>query len=162
MGRYWDIEMMKYSLLMLMLLAGAGCGQDWNAYAQGWMNLGQYNDASYRDQYYPYFGEDFFTSGYDPYESSPAGIDAERRRFESPFLPYFGDLFLSQGEPYRFSDPGPWVVYPLYPYDYYNYPYENRPVMKWPAFQKNWTSTLNYAKANSSFRVLGNGYWSTV
>lgn len=154
--------MMKYSLLMLMLLAGAGSGQDWNAYAQGWMNSGQYYDSSYKDQYYPYFGEDFFTSGYNPYEGSPEAITAQRRVFEAPFLPYFGDLFLSQGEPYRFGNPGPWVVYPLYPYDYYDYPSENRPVMKWPAFQKNWTSTMNYAKANSSFRVLGNGYWRTV
>lgn len=147
---------------MLMLLAGVGSGQDWNAYAQGWMNSGQYYDDSYKNQYYPYFGEDFFTSGYNPDEGSPGAIAAQRTRFEAPFLPYFGDLFLSKGEPYRFADSGPWVVYPLYPYDYYNYPFENRPVMEWPAFQKNWTSTLNYAKANSSFRVLGNGYWRTV
>ncbi|MDM7912111.1 MAG: hypothetical protein QUS09_03350, partial [Methanotrichaceae archaeon] len=102
--------MMKYGLLMLMLLAGAGSAQDWNAYAQEWIGSGQYYDSSYRNQYYPYFGEDFFTSGYNPYETSPEAIDAKRRAFEAPFLPYFGDLFLSKGEPYRVTYPGPWVV----------------------------------------------------
>lgn len=147
---------------MLMLTAGAVSGQDWNAYAQGWMDSGQYYDGSYREQYYPYFGEDFFSSGYNPYESSPEAIASQRRTFEAPFLPYFGDLFLSKGETYRFADSGPWAVYPLYPYDYYSYPFESRPVMAWPAFQKNWTTTMSYARANSSFRVLGQGYWRTV
>lgn len=154
--------MMKYGLLMLMLLAGAASGQDWNAYAQDWIGSGQYYDGSYREQYYPYFGEDFFTSGYNPYESSPEAIAAHRERFEAPFLPYFGDLFLSKGEPYQFAYPGPWTVYPLYPYDYYDYPSENRPVMKWPAFQKNWTSTINFARSSSSFRILSGGAWTTA
>ncbi len=162
MGKHWDSSM-KYSFLALMLLAGAVGGQDWNAYAQGWMNSGMYSDGTYRDQYYPYFGEDFFNSGYDPYEGSPLAINEERKRFEAPFLPYFGNLFLSKGEPYSFADSEPWAVYPLYPYDdYYNFPSDNRPALKWPAFHKNWTTTLNYAKANSSFRVLGDGYWRTV
>ncbi len=154
--------MMKYGLLMLMLFTGAAIGQDWNAYAQGWIGSGQYYDAGYREQYYPYFGEDFFSSGYNPYESSPKAIDAQRKSFEAPFLPYFGDLFLSKGEPYRFAYPGPWVDYSLYPYGYYDYPSENRPIMVWPAFQKNWTSTINFARSSSSFRVFSGGIWTTA
>lgn len=153
---------MKYSLAMLMLLVGATSGQDWNAYAQGWIGSGQYYDGSNREQYYPYFGEDFFNSGYNPYESSPEAIEARRTRFEAPFLPYFGDLFLSQGEPYRFAYPGPWVDYSLYPYGYYDYPSGNRPVTGWPAFQKNWTSTINFARSSSSFKVFSGGAWTTA
>ncbi len=156
-------------LTLILLLAGTAVAQDWQTYAQDWMGSGQYYDASYRQQYYPYFGEDFFSTGYDPHQSSQEAIAAQRQKFETPFFPYFGDGFLAYDEPYRFTYPGPWGVFPMDAYGYYYYPYypyynpwSDRPVMAWPEFRKNWTKTMNYAKANSSFRVLSSGYWRTV
>ncbi len=157
--------------VLILLLAGISIGgntiaQDWQTYADDWMSSGQYYDTSYRTQYYPYFGEDFFTSGYDTYKTSQEAIAAQRQVFEYPFLPYFGEGFLGYNEPYRFTYPGPMGVFPMdydgyYYYPYY-YPWSDRPLMKWSTFRKNWTTTMNYARANSSFRVLSSGYWRTV
>lgn len=156
--------MREQGLLVLILLAGIGttAADDWHNYAQEWLGSQQQYDGSYREQYYPYFGEDFFTSGSNRYQSSPESIAAQRWLFEEPFLPYFGDAFLYNGEPYRFTYPGPWGVFPITPEDYFTYPYESRPIMAWPAFSKNWTATMNYAKARSSFRIYNGAGWITA
>ncbi len=73
------------------MLSGAAVAQDGQGSAEGWMNSG-YSDDSYQQQYYPYFGEDFFSS--DPGDHSQQAIEAQRQKFEAPFLPYFGDRFL--------------------------------------------------------------------
>lgn len=152
----------QWLLALILLLAGTATADDWQDYATDWTTGGQYYDTGYREQYYPYFGEDFFTSGYDPYQSSQEVISAQKQRFESPFLPYFGEGFLSYGEPYHFTYPGPLGVFPMYDYNPYYYPGSYRPMMVWPEFRKNWTTTMNYARANSSFRILNSGYWRTV
>jgi hypothetical protein len=50
--------------------------------------------------------------------------------------------------------PGPYGVYPFSPSPYYSdFRLNSLAGMNWEPFQKNWSETMNYAQANSSFRV---------
>ena len=71
---------------MGIFLSGVA-SQDWQGHAEEWMNSG-YNDAGYQQQYYPYFGEDFFSS--DPGDHSQQAIEAQRQKFEAPSCPTSG------------------------------------------------------------------------
>jgi hypothetical protein len=52
--------------------------------------------------FYPFFGEEFFRSVYDPYENSQRVIEAQRQKFESPYYDLSGKSFLGDAEPYQF------------------------------------------------------------
>jgi hypothetical protein len=152
------------AMIVLTEIAGTTAAADWNSYAREWLNTGYYN-VNHEAEYYPFFGEDFFTSGYDQSTLGVQNIEAQRKIFESPFLPYFGEGFLSEDKPYQFTYP--WGVFPLYPYSeskyqLYKYPWTFRHVQAWPDFRKNWTATLVYAKSNSSLRVYSGGTWRTA
>jgi hypothetical protein len=119
--------------------------------------------TSYENQYYPYFGEDFFRSGTNPYQNSQEAIAAQRQSFESPFYLYFGDRFLSWGE----SNPValgsyqvPIEVFPTYPFQS---EFRNRSLagLQWEPFQKNWTRTQEVVRTRSSLRVFTDGNWVT-
>ncbi len=84
-------------VVMGIFLSGAAVAQDGQGSAEGWMNS-EYSDDVSKQQYYPYFGEDFFSS--DPGDHSQQAIEAQRQKFEAPFLPYFGDRFLFNSRNY--------------------------------------------------------------
>jgi hypothetical protein len=125
------ISINAHLLLSLMFaLSTLGCGQDWNAYAEAWLRGEPYYfgwplysdeepyfqeitsgfaepfffpDINYSQSfYYPYFGEDFFRFGYNPYEASQRTIQAQRQLFETPYYEFFGENFFSIGEPYPY------------------------------------------------------------
>jgi hypothetical protein len=134
-----------------IIFSGAAVAEGSQSDSAAWPDSGG-NDASYQQQYYAYFGEDFFSSGsgnpsqqaieaqrqkfeapFLPYfgetflsnsaNQSQQAIQEQRLKFEAPFLPYFGGNFFSSGEAYRFAYPGPWGVFPLSGYSDYQYPY---------------------------------------
>jgi hypothetical protein len=61
------------------------------------------------------------------------------------------------GQPYQFRSgiyPGPYGVYPFNPSPYYSdFRLNSLAGMQWEPFQKNWSSTMDYAKTKSSFKV---------
>jgi len=151
--------------LVLSLIVSSSGGalavnDGWQSYAREWLDWGS-SGSSHQELYYPYFGENFFTSGYAENLSDVQSIEAQRRSFESPFRPYFGDWFLSGDVPYQFTSPWDSVYYYGHEGSYlpYQYPWSNRLPNEWPSFQKNWTATMRYAQDNSSFRVWAGGAW---
>jgi hypothetical protein len=61
------------------------------------------------------------------------------------------------GQPYQFRSgiyPGPYGVFPFNPLPYYSeFRLNSLAGMQWEPFQKNWSSTMDYAKTKSSFKV---------
>jgi hypothetical protein len=60
-------------------------------------------------------------------------------------------------QPYQFRSgiyPGPYGVFPFNPLPYYSdFRLNSLAGMQWESFQKNWSSTMDYAKTKSSFKV---------
>lgn len=85
---------------------------------------------SWRQIYYPYFGEAFFQDYALPYQYRP-GIYT-----------------------------GPFGVFPYNPLPYYSdFRLKSLAGMKWEPFKKNWTQTMNFTRRSSSMRVFQNGMW---
>lgn len=122
------ISINAISLFALMFVAAApGCAEDWHAYAESWLrgepyHFGEPNSQPYFQEiasgfadpfffpdmnysqsfYYPYFEEDFFRFGYNPYEVSQRTIQAQRQQFETPYYELFGEDFSAIGELYPY------------------------------------------------------------
>jgi hypothetical protein len=90
---------------------------------------------------------------------SQQDIEAQHAEFESPYLPYFGTRFLSSGERYQIVLLEPTMGQPFTPYQYglvYGYP----ATQPWPVNRINWSQTVNFARTQSSFRVLRGNQWT--
>jgi hypothetical protein len=87
------------------------------------------------EQYYPYFGENFFTGPVQPVR-----------------IGRWGSGQLSQGSA---------AIYPSRPIQS---EFRNRSLlaMEWLAFKKNWTLTMSLAKKGSSLKVLKNHKWTSL
>jgi hypothetical protein len=164
------------AIITLFLFAGIAIvqSQEWLSPQPSYNGVGSYfadplfypwtsesERASYEAQYYPYFGEDFFRSGINPYQNSQETIAAQRQIFESPFYLYFGDKFLSWGESRPLvlgSYQSPLGLSQTYPFQS---EFRNRSLagMQWEPFQKNWTKTQEVVRAQSSLRVFTDGKW---
>ncbi len=184
-------------LLLSLIFATATivCGQDWDAYAEAWLRGEPYfldgslypnselyfqeitsgfadpfffPDINYSESYYyPYFGEDFFRFGYDPYEASQRAIETQRLQFETPFYEFFGERFFGKGEPYPYYQglrAMPNINQVISP--------QQQPYIFLPSYselrQKSMANTscptheslnlsLGYARNRSSFRVYSRG-----
>lgn len=89
--------------------------------------------SAFHSEYYPYFGAGFFADSVQPVR---LGRTAAFNR-SLPFSPPYGPIT---------SD------------------FRNRSLakMQWSEFNKNWTTTISFAKSKSSFRVRNNGGWTNV
>jgi hypothetical protein len=135
-------------IIFISLLFGNACGQEWldGGYvgSSGGSDIAQYftdpifysgpigaQRYAWEQQYYPYFGNEFFRNYAQPYRFKP-GIY-----------------------------PGSYGVYPFNPEPYYSdVRLKSLAGLKWEPFQKsNWSEIINYAKTRSSMKVYQNGVW---
>ena len=125
--------------ILLSLLCGAAVGQEWQNYAQDWLN-GDYYGGPYYVNGNPYYS--YPPMGFTDYVFSPYLMTNYTQMY-----PYFGDDIFTYG---------------LSPYSAYNSPrYRSDLYLQSlaPQSQTNWTNTLNIAKSQSSLRVYRNGQW---
>jgi len=112
------------------------------------------------------FGQDWLGGGYvgpyrgdiSQYFTDPIFYPNQRQTWEQMYYPYFGAGFFGDyAYPYQFRNgtyPGPYGVYPFNPLPYYSdFRLNSLAGMQWEPFQKNWSSTMDYAKTKSSFKV---------
>jgi hypothetical protein len=107
-----------------------------------------------------YFSDPIFSSS--PASSLPSG-------FHEQYYPYFGENFFTNPvQPIRLgkwtngqSSQGLAAIYPSRPIQS---EFRNRSLlaMEWPAFKKNWTLTMSFAKKGSSLKVLKNHKWTNL
>jgi hypothetical protein len=135
--------------ILVTLLIGSACGQE--DYLEGGYvgsssgsDIAQYftdpiffssptgaQRQGWEQNYYPYFGDEFFRDYVQPYQFRP-GIY-----------------------------PGPYGIYSFNPEPFYSdFRLKSLAGMQWEPFQKSsWSETINYAKTRSSMRVYQNGVW---
>lgn len=99
-------------------------------------------------QFYPYFGEEIFTS------------DTPAPRNAAYYYPYFGSQFFSPAP----NTTGQSLLYLPYPYTARQSEFRTQALanLQWTKYQKNWTETMEFGRNRSSFRVYQNGKWITV
>lgn len=89
----------------------------------------------FHEQYYPYFGENFFLDS-----SQPIKLGGWRKIQADPRA---GAMYTSRPIQSDFRN-------------------KSLAGMEWPAFKKNWTQTLDLAKKGSSFKVLRERRWTNM
>jgi len=133
------------SILFIVLLTSIAGGQEWLD--------GGYVGRTYDSDIAQYFTEPIF-------RPSPTGT-------QQAYYPYFGEeFFRDYAQPYQFRPgiyPGPYGVFPFNPEPYYSdFRLRSLAGLQWEPVQKNWTKTVDFAKARSSMRVYQNGVWTNL
>jgi hypothetical protein len=142
------MKIKNFYLILITLLIGSACGQEWleGGYVDSsdGSDIAQYftdpifyssptgaQRNAWEQNYYPYFGDEFFRDYAQPYQFRP-GIY-----------------------------PGPYGVYPFSPEPFYSdLRLKSLSGMQWEPFHKsNWSETINFARTRSSMRVYQNGVW---
>jgi hypothetical protein len=91
--------------------------------------------TGFHEQYYPYFGEDFFRTPVQPIR-----------------IGQWMSKQISQNSP---------AIYPSRPTQS-EFRNSSLLAMEWPEFKKNWTLTMTLAKKSSSLKVLKNHKWTSI
>ena len=135
-----------FSLLIASLTSGASSGE--------WLGEGSQNYADARS----WFSDPIFYSG--PGSPRPSS-------YHEQYYPYFGaGFFADSGPPVRLGSTT--AATRFLPFSYLYSPitsdFRNRSLanMQWSEFNKNWTSTVSFAKSKSSFRVRNKGEWTNI
>jgi hypothetical protein len=131
-----------FTVILLLYLCAIAAGQEWQDYAQDWLNG-------------DYYGSPYYIDGNTYYSYTPI-------RFTDPVFSPYG--YVNYTYPY-FSDDI--FTYGLSPYSGYSSP-RYRSDLWWQTQnpqtaaqnQPNWTQTINIARSqSSSLRVYRNGQW---
>jgi hypothetical protein len=143
------------AVILLSALIAVSNGSDW--LEGGYVGSGNYGEVR------QYFTDPIFNTRV-PVTSSSAYYPALDRKvfFREPIaLGKYTGKYTARFPALSYQSPANISIYPP---TAWQSDFRNRSLaeMQWESFQKNWTSTMNYASTRSSLRVKEGGSWMSI
>jgi hypothetical protein len=143
------------AIILLSTLIAVSYGSDW--LMGGYVGSGNYGEAR------QYFTDPIFNTKVPVASSSAYYPSLNRKNFsrEPISLGKYTGKYTVAFPALSYQSPANISIFPatVWQSDFRN---RSLAAMQWESFQKNWTSTMNYASTRSSLKVMEGGRWKSI